>query len=143
MKITRDHLLSSDWHTLFTRDPATFFEAIIITLLWDKQAPGGNIDHELIARQKFVFERWHKYFEANLRHDIEIELGLVKTKATADYQNGYLAGQINALANLPMRNGALGKSVDLNKVTEILRQLKAKEPIGVTTNEQTTPAQSR
>lgn len=135
MKITRDQLLSGDWSTLFTRDPATFFEAVLINILWDNQVP-DKIDHELIARQKFVFERWHKYFESNLRHDIEQELGLAKTKATADYQNGYVAGQINALTNLPLRNGALGKSVDLNKVTEILRQLKAKEPVGVTTDEQ-------
>lgn len=134
MKITRAQLLESDFDTLFTRDPATFFEAVLINILWDKTP--ASIDQAVLARQKLVFERWHKYFEANLRRDIEKELGLIKTKATADYQNGYLAGQINALANLPMRNGALGKSVDLNKVTELLRQLKAQEPIGVTTNEQ-------
>lgn len=134
MKITKDNLLSSDWNTLFTRDPATFFESVLINILWDEQAAGKKVDHELIARQKFIFEQWHKYFEANLRHDIEVELNLVKTKATADYQNGHLAGQIYALTNLPLRNGALGKSVDLNKVTELLRQLKAEEPIGVMTD---------
>lgn len=134
MKITRDQLHNSDWSTLFTRDPATFFEAIIITLLWDKSKERQNLDYEEIERQKFVFARWHKYFEANLRHEIEQELGLVKTKATADYQNGHLAGQIYALTNLPIKSGALGKSVDLKAVTELLRQLKAKEPIGVTTD---------
>lgn len=132
MKITKDQLLNSDWSTLFTRDPATFFEAVLINILWDEQAAGKKIDHELIARQKYIFERWHKYFEANLRHDIEKEVGLLKTKATADYQTGHLAGQIYALTNLPIVNGALGKRVDLNEVTKILRQLKAKEPIGVT-----------
>jgi hypothetical protein len=134
MKITRDQLLSSDWSTLFTRDPATFFEAVLINVLWDKQAPAGNIDYELVGRQKFVFERWFKYFETNLRHDLEQELGLAKTKATADYQAGHLAGQIHALTNLPIVNGAFGKRVDLTEVTKLLRQLKAKEPIGVTTN---------
>lgn len=135
MKITREQLLSSDWSTLFTRDPATFFEAVIINILWDKQAPNGSIDYELVARQKFVFDRWFKYFETNLRRDLEQELGLIKTKATADYQIGHLAGQIYALTNLPIKSGALGKSVDLRAVTELLRQLKAKEPIGVTHNE--------
>lgn len=138
MKITRDQLLSGDWNTLFTRDPATFFEAVLINILWNDQAP-AKIDHELIARQKFIFERWHKYFESNLRHDIEKELGLVKSKATADYQLGHLAGQIYALTNLPIKSGALGKSVDLRAVTELLRQLKAKEPIGVTNNGQEQP----
>lgn len=134
MKITKDQLLNSDWSTLFTRDPATFFEAVLINILWDEQAAGKKIDHELIARQKYIFERWHKYFEANLRHDLEQELGLVKTKATADYQTGHLAGQIYALTNLPVKSGVLGKFVDLQAVTEMLRQLKAEEPIGVTTD---------
>jgi hypothetical protein len=135
MKMTKGQLLSSDWNTLFTRDPGTFFEAVLINILWDNRAPGGNIDQELVARQRFVFERWHKYFAANLRHDIEIELGLLKSKATADYQNGHIAGQISALTNLPMKSGAFGKSVDLNKVAAELKRLKAVEPIGVSNHE--------
>jgi hypothetical protein len=135
VKITKEQLKSGDWSTLFTHDPGTFFEGVLINILWNDQAP-GVVDHELIGRQKFIFERWFKYFETNLRHDLEKELGLLKTKATADYHNGYIAGQINALANLPMRNGALGKSVDLNKVTAELKKLKAVEPRGVTTHEQ-------
>jgi hypothetical protein len=134
MKVTKDQIKSGDWQTLFTRDPATFFESVLINILWDKSG-AGKIDHELINRQRFIFERWHKYFEANLRADIEKELGLIKSKATADYQNGHIAGQIHALTNLPIKAGALGKSVDLKAVTELLRQLKAEEPIGVTTDE--------
>lgn len=133
VKITKEQLKSGDWNTLFTRDPGTFFEGVLINILWNEQAP-GKVDHELIARQKFIFERWFTYFETNLRHDLEKELGLLKSKATADYQNGYIAGQINALANLPIRHGALGKSVDLNKVAAELKRLKAVEPIGVTTD---------
>lgn len=133
MKITREKLLSSDWQTLFTRDPGTFFEAVLINILWDKEP--GSIDHELVARQRFVFERWFKYHEGSLRMDIEKELKLAKTKSGADWQWGFIAGQIHALANLPIKSGPLGKSVDLNKVTAILRQLKAKEPRGVTTND--------
>lgn len=133
MKITKEQLLSGDLSTLFTRDPNTFFEAVLINILWDNERP-GQVDHELIARQRAIFERWFKFFETNLRHDIEKELELAKTKATADYQNGHIAGQIYALTNLPIKSGALGKSVDLKAVTELLRQLKAQEPIGVTTD---------
>jgi hypothetical protein len=134
MKLDRKNLLSADLNTLFTRDPNTFFEAVLINILWDNRAPGGNIDQELVARQRFVFERWHKYFATNLRHDIEVELGLIKTKATADYQTGHVAGQIHALTNLPIKSGAFGKSVDLTAVTALLKKLKAVEPIGVITD---------
>lgn len=134
MKITRDSLLASDMNTLFTRDPNTFFEAILINILWDKTA--ASIDHDLIARQRAVFERWFKYFEGNMRIDIEKELGLAKARQTADYQTGHIAGQIHALTNLPLRNGALGKNVDLTKVAAELKRLKAIEPRGVISNEE-------
>jgi hypothetical protein len=130
MKITRDKLLSADLDTLFTRDPSTFFEALLINILWDKEP--SSVDQELVARQRVIFDRWFKYFEANLRIDIEKELGIVKAKATADYQAGHVAGRIHALTNLPLRNGALGKSVDLTKVAAELKKLKAPEPVGVT-----------
>lgn len=132
VKITRKQLLESDYDTLFTRDPGTFFEGILINILWDKVP--GSVDQEVVARQRFVFEKWHKYFAANLRIDIEKELELAKAKQTADYQNGHIAGQIHALTKLPMKNGAFGKSVDLAAVTATLKELKALEPRGVLDN---------
>lgn len=132
MKMTRKDLRPSDVNTLFTRDPGTFFESILINILWNKDA--SSIDHDVIARQRVVFDRWFKYLEASLRRDVEAELGAVKAKGTADYQNGYLAGQIHALSKLPIHHGLFGQSVDLTKVAEELRKLKAIEPIGVKDN---------
>lgn len=72
MKITRDKLLESDFNTLFTRDPGTFFEAILINILWDKSP--ADIDQELVARQKYVFLKWHEYFGNALAEDTRKEL---------------------------------------------------------------------
>lgn len=133
MKITKDNLLGSDWNTLFTRDPGTFFEAILINILWGKD--GKDLDQHQIAKQRFIFEQWHEYYGTNLRFDIEQDIK-AKLQPELDKANarGNLAGRINALQNLPMKRSGLSKTVDLIAVTELLRQLKAEEPIGVTTN---------
>lgn len=135
MKITKPQLLDADLNTLFTRDPATFFEAILINILWDKEP--SSIDHELVERQKLVFLKWHKYFGDSLHADIEKEYSSKEqAKLATSYEFGKRAGKIHALQNLPFKKGALGRTVDINAVTELLRKLKAQEPIGVTTNEQ-------
>lgn len=130
VKITKDNLLGSDWNTLFTRDPDTFFEAVLINILWGKD--GKDLDQAQIAKQRFIFEKWHEYYGANLRIDIENE---IKAKLQPELDKaearGNLAGRINALQNLPFKRSGLGKVVDINAVTELLRQLKAEEPIGV------------
>lgn len=124
MNITRDDLLHSDWNTLFTRDPATFFEAVLINILWDMTP--GKIDQRLIDRQKLIFMKWHEYYGANLRFDITAELSAKETpKLSTAYNNGHLAGQIHALRNLPIKRNGLGKVVDLKAVTELLNQLRA------------------
>lgn len=135
MKITKDNLLGSDWNTLFTRDPGTFFEAILINILWGKD--GKDLDQHQIAKQRFIFEQWHEYFAKNLRFDIEREIkASLQPELDKAEARGNLAGRINALQNLPMKRSGLSKNVDLIAVTELLRQLKAEEPIGVTNNEQ-------
>lgn len=135
MKITRDKLLESDFDTLFTRDPGTFFEAILINILWDKTP--ADLDQELIARQQYVFEKWHEYFSVNLRQDIEKELAIAfEPIAGQAYRNGLLAGRIKALEELPFKRSGLGKTVDITEVTKILNKLKAVEPEGVSNENQ-------
>jgi hypothetical protein len=136
MKINKDQLLANDWSTLFTQDPNTFFEAILINILWDKKP--GSIDPQVVEKQRYIFERWFKYYALALRQDIEKEVGALEAQASADFQNGYISGQIAALSNLPMLNGAFGKRVDLIAVTKELKKLKAIEPRGVTTDESQT-----
>lgn len=136
MKITRDNLLASDYDTLFTRDPGTFIEAIIINLLW---ADKDNVrtEAETIERQRYVFEKWLEYYTKNIREEIVTEFGINKAKDTKTYRDGHIAGQIHALSTLPMKKSLLTKYVDLIEVANILRQLKAKEPIGVTKDDNT------
>jgi hypothetical protein len=121
MKITREQLLESDYDTLFTHDPGTFIEIIIINLLW---AEKGKNEAEVIERQRFVFEKWLQYYSDNLRQDIVAELGSDKNEAANTYQNGFIAGQIHALTSLPMKKSLLTQYVDLIAVAETLRQLK-------------------
>lgn len=138
MKITKEELLGSDWNTLMTRDPAMFFEAVLINILWDENNH-RRIDHKLIERQKFIFLKWHEYFANNLRFDIEQEIkASLQPELDKAEAKGNLAGRINALQNLPFKRSGLGKVVDINAVTELLRQLKAEEPIGVVKDEQAT-----
>lgn len=120
-------LSDGDYTTLFTKDPMTFFEAVLINILWDKTP--ASINHELIARQKLIFEKWFKYHEANLYFDLESAADTIRSEA---YAAGHLAGRIHALTNIPIKRGALGKFVDISAVTEELRKLKAGEPTGVT-----------
>lgn len=133
MKITKAGLLDTDKNTLFTRDPSAFFESVLINVLWGKD--GATIDQEVIERQKLVFAKWHEYFAANLRTDIEKELTPQVLRANA---RGHLAGRIYALQNLPLKKTLVGQSIDIEAVTALLRQLKAQEPIGVTNNAQGT-----
>lgn len=123
MKITRDKLLESDFNTLFTRDPGTFFEAILINILWDKSP--ADIDQELVARQKYVFLKWHEYFGNALAEDTRKELAKeYDPKLAQAHRNGELAGRIKALEELPFKRSGLGKTVDLLAVSELLKKLK-------------------
>lgn len=133
MQVTKDDLRSADLKTLFTHNPATFFEAVLINILWDKTP--ASINHEVIARQRLVFDSWFNHFETSLRADIEKELKLIKHAGITQFDLGFLRGQIHAIKNLPFKDGTFGKSVDLKKLAEILRQLKALEPVGVKTND--------
>lgn len=125
MKITRNQLLANDYDILFTHDPGTFIEAIIINLLWAK---GNEVEAETIERQRYIFEHWIQLYSANLREDILQELGEDKTLVDRNYQNGYLAGQIHALSTLPMKKSVISTYVDLIAVSEKLRTLKAEVP---------------
>lgn len=137
MKITRDKLLESDLNTLFTRDPGTFFEAILINLLWDNEP--SSIDQELVARQRFVFERWHEYYREYLIDDAKKILAKeYEPKLQRAYRNGELSGRIKALEELPVKKSGFGKIVDLIAVADTLKQLKAVEPKGVNDAEGTT-----
>lgn len=126
MKLKRGQLLDSDYDTLFTKDPATFFESVLINILWDKTP--GSIDQDTVARQKQIFLKWHEYFKASHRTDIEREI------ANKIFAEAHRAGQVYALAALPFTDkgfGLLGKTVDLIAVSDKLKELKALEPVGV------------
>lgn len=139
MKITRDQLKSGDFSTLFTRSPGTFFEGVLVNILWNGSGPISKAMHDAIDRQKYIFLKWHEYFSINLRYEITQELAALEhAKIAGAYDKGHHAGRIEALSNLPVKSNMLGKSVDLNAVTELLRKLKAEEPIGVSTHEQAT-----
>jgi hypothetical protein len=141
MKITRDQLLGSDFKTLFTHDPATFFEGVLINILWVDEPK--SVDMALVERQRHVFIKWLEYYTANLKTDYRKEVvsgmneatrAAIKDVADMSERAGFLRGQIHALHNLPIKKNMLGKTVDLMAVADNLRQLKASEPIGVTEN---------
>jgi hypothetical protein len=140
MQITRENLLESDFDTLFTRDPSTFFESILINILWDKEPK--SVDMEVVTRQRYVFLKWLEYSFANQREEIISDqtlrnqiIGELMAAAPASYDAGFLAGQIHALTTLPVKKTMMSKTVDLIAVSEQLRKLKAQEPIGVKSHE--------
>lgn len=123
MKITRRDLLASDINTLFTRDPGTFFEAILINILWDKSPE--DLDPDVIARQRYVFEKWHEYYANSLAEDTKQALSAAyEPKLREAYLHGEKAGRMAALQELPFKKSGFGKVVDLTEVTRILNQLK-------------------
>lgn len=143
MKITRDDLLDSDFNTLFTHDPATFFEGVLINILWVDDPK--SVDMALVERQRHVFLKWLQFYTENLKIDYRKQVvegmnaatkAAIADVATMSERQGFLRGRIHALHHLPIKKNMLGKTVDLMAVAEQLRRLKAQEPIGVTNNEQ-------
>jgi len=137
MQLTKQQLSDSDYDTLFTRDPATFIEAIIINLMWAKDS---SDQATIIATQKHLFESWLRFYSTNLReHVLVIERAAVASSeaeriAQAEAR-GELRGRIAALENLPMKKSLLSQYVDLVAVSAMLHELKAQEPIGITQHE--------
>lgn len=131
MNITRDQLTEADFDILYTRNPGNFIEAIIVNLMWAKD---NKDEAAVIARQRFVFERWLEFYSKFVWDEATAATAVSPDKLKSLVDNAFRRGQLHALHNLPFKKGVLGRSVDLGAVAGTIRQLKAEEPVGVTSN---------
>lgn len=119
MKLTRDQLHESDRSLIFTQNPDKFFEALLLNLMWAK----GEKDEAItIANMQFAFEEWLKLYTTKITDDIAFDKFVT-------YKRGVNAGMIEALTDLPLKNGLFGKKLDFATVARLLKTLKAQEPI--------------
>jgi hypothetical protein len=126
-------IIGSDYQTLFKKDPAAFFEAVLINILWDKEP--SSVDMALVERQKRIFLKWLEFYAKDIADRLDDRnQATMEVAYEAAKRHGHKVGQIYALANLPMKKSILGPYVDLIQVAETLRKLKAEEPKGVVQN---------
>jgi hypothetical protein len=123
VKITRGQLIDSDYETLFTRDPKSFIEAIVINLMWAK---GNETEMAIIERQRYLFEEWLKLYTVAIKEDAHAEhAAREQDNRQAVARTAFIKGQIAALSTLPLKKNKINQEVvDLARVTSELKTLR-------------------
>lgn len=117
----------SDYETLFTKDPAYFIEAILINVTLSDNAVS-------IEKQKEIFLKWIGFYANSVREEAKAEFSRGSALRMLEERNeGKREGMLYAFTHLPFKPSLIGPDkIDMVKVQQVIKKLKAQEPIGVT-----------
>lgn len=116
----------SDYELTLKKDPDAF-----ITGLCCNMANAGAIGSDgLLRRQREIFRKWLANYNFAFRDTIAKSVETSSALKMADTMlQVQIEASINALSSLPIRKNWYGREVvDLKKVTQMLKDLKAKRP---------------